>query len=190
MGRQGGTDTKFSYWDLQTSGISTDPVATGKTTAQMKQQATYERWNFINQWSIEENLSYPDLDDLLYYSQPQALTLDQLWGYGTDSEPYVIWTPADLFAMRLAPTAKFMLGADIDLSSSAVWDLGRGWTPVGTSTTPFSGIFDGNGFSITGLTINRPKTDFQGLFGYTNGATIRRLDMDGVHVLGKPIAVE
>jgi len=185
MGRQGGTDTKFSYWDLQTSGISTDPVATGKTTAQMKQQATYERWNFINQWSIEENLSYPDLDDLLYYSQPQALTLDQLWGYGTESEPYVIWTPADLFAMRLAPTAKFMLGADIDLSSSAVWDLGRGWTPVGTSTTPFSGIFDGNGFSITGLTINRPKTDFQGLFGYTNGATIRRLDMDGVHVLGK-----
>lgn len=185
MGRQGSTETRFSYWDIQTSGITTDPVATGKTTAEMKQQSTYDKWNFNNQWSIEENLSYPDLDDLLYHAPLTNLGLDDLYGYGTESEPYVIWGADDLFAMRLAPAAYFMLGADIDLSASVIWDLGKGWIPVGSTTTPFTGFFDGNGFSISGLTINRPKTDFQGFFGYTNNARIRRLVLEDVHIMGK-----
>lgn len=55
-----------SYWDVETSQHtigsfpSTDPP-TGKTTAQMKQQATYAGWDFDRTWKIIEGASYPML---------------------------------------------------------------------------------------------------------------------------------
>jgi len=36
---------------------------------------------------------------------------------------------------------------------------------------PFSGIFDGSGHTISNLTINRPATDYVGLFGITSAAS-------------------
>ncbi|MBU5458756.1 S-layer homology domain-containing protein, partial [Oscillibacter sp. MSJ-31] len=50
------------------------------------------------------------------------------------------------------------LTADINLNNDA-------WTPIGTSTTPFSGEFDGAGKSITGLEITGAGENL-GLFGY------------------------
>lgn len=49
--------------------------------------------------------------------------------------------------------------SDIDLTSVANWE------PIGTSATPFTGQFEGNGFKITNLTIDRSTTDDAGLFG-------------------------
>jgi len=53
-----------SYWDTQTSGQSTSVGGDGKTTAQMKQQATYVGWDFVNVWDIIEGVSYPYLRSL------------------------------------------------------------------------------------------------------------------------------
>ncbi|MGC8844862.1 MAG: PASTA domain-containing protein [Candidatus Hydrogenedens sp.] len=50
-----------SYWDVETSGQSSSAGGTGKTTAQMKQQATYVGWDFVYVWGIVENSSYPYL---------------------------------------------------------------------------------------------------------------------------------
>ena len=47
------------YWDVQTSGQATSAGGAGKTTAQMKQPATYAGWNFVDVWSIRENWTYP-----------------------------------------------------------------------------------------------------------------------------------
>jgi hypothetical protein len=55
----GGVGT--SYWDTQTSGQATSAGGTGKTTAQMKKQATFVGWDFTSVWRISENLSYPIL---------------------------------------------------------------------------------------------------------------------------------
>lgn len=55
-----------SYWDIETSGYTigtnpnTDPP-TGKTTAQMKQEATFAGWDFKRTWKIIEGASYPRL---------------------------------------------------------------------------------------------------------------------------------
>ena len=49
------------FWDTQTSGQATSGGGTGKTTAQMKQQATFENWNFSTIWAIVEDTSYPTL---------------------------------------------------------------------------------------------------------------------------------
>lgn len=43
------------------------------------------------------------------------------------------------------------------------------WTPIGTSTKPFTGSFNGNGHEIAGLYINTNGAN-QGLFGYAKGA--------------------
>ena len=49
-----------SYWDTQTSGIATGSYGTGKTTAEMKQQGTYQDWDFSTVWEWVEN-DYPRL---------------------------------------------------------------------------------------------------------------------------------
>ncbi|MBU1711861.1 MAG: filamentous hemagglutinin N-terminal domain-containing protein [Proteobacteria bacterium] len=48
-----------SYWDTQTSGRATSDGGTGRTTAQMKQQATFTGWDFVNIWGITESVTYP-----------------------------------------------------------------------------------------------------------------------------------
>ncbi|MDR1683658.1 MAG: hypothetical protein LBS25_09805, partial [Candidatus Symbiothrix sp.] len=57
----------------------------------------------------------------------------------------------------------FKLVNNIDLSEVANWD------PIGDGSTAFEGKFDGNGFKISNLKINRPTEEFVGLFGKTMG---------------------
>ena len=57
-----------------------------------------------------------------------------------------------------------LLTSDIDLD-------GNPWTPIGTggdTVYEFAGIFDGNGYEISGLTISA-ASGYQGLFGYVTG---------------------
>jgi len=42
----------------------------------------------------------------------------------------------------------------------------RNWTPIGTNITPFTGSFDGNSKTITGIYSWNRDTDYWGLFGY------------------------
>ena len=66
----------------------------------------------------------------------------------------------------------YLLANDIDLSGYP------DWTPIGRfdppdDMLPFSGVFDGQGYSITGLKISGNE-DARGLFGYTYCSAIRR----------------
>lgn len=57
------------------------------------------------------------------------------------------------------------------------------WTPVGTSSEPFKGTFDGDGHKITGLKIT--SGSYIGLFGYVGeGATIKNVNLVGANVFG------
>jgi hypothetical protein len=84
----------------------------------------------------------------------------------------VIYTPDELFAFREAVNGGndfrdkiVRLGADINLR-------GKGWTGIGNTQDRFSGIFDGDGYTVT--------IDANGLFAYCAGASIRNLTVDGV----------
>lgn len=59
--------------------------------------------------------------------------------------------------------------------------LGLTEMPLGTKETPFRGTFDGQGFSITNVDLNSNE-DFLGIFGYTDGATIKNLNVTGTGV--------
>lgn len=59
----GGTGTIInSYWNTQTSGQATSSGGgTGKTTAQMQQQASFSGWDFVNTWEILPGATRPTL---------------------------------------------------------------------------------------------------------------------------------
>lgn len=70
-----------SYWDTQTSGQATSDGGTGKTTEEMKQQATFEGWDFVNVWFIQEHVTYPYLASgaPVSVSHPEVLS-DEFFG--------------------------------------------------------------------------------------------------------------
>ena len=67
------------------------------------------------------------------------------------------------------------------------WNAGLGWQPIGTSSSnAFTAKFNGNSFTLSRLTINRPATSYVALFGYSKqGADISNLQLQKVNVVGK-----
>ncbi|MCL2012871.1 MAG: hypothetical protein FWG75_08815 [Cystobacterineae bacterium] len=69
------------------------------------------------------------------------------------------------------------------------------WTIIGSasvyppfSASPFTGSFDGGGFSLFGLRAQDFINDYQGLFGYIEGAVIENLGLIDVWVVGNNYA--
>ena len=62
-----------------------------------------------------------------------------------------------------------------DIDASSIKD----WTPIGTSSNPFAGNFDGKGRTIKNInwTIDASKYADAGIFGYTKGASILGLNV-------------
>lgn len=73
----------------------------------------------------------------------------------------------------------YILMNDLDLGD--IWDL----APIGTQETPFKGTFDGNGHVIRDMNFWDNTSDYQGLFGYIDGATIKNLGIENCTVTGK-----
>ena len=63
---------------------------------------------------------------------------------------------------------------------------GEGFKPIyGAYSKYFKGIFEGNNNTIKGLYINRPTTNYIGLFGYIDSATIKNLNIESATVVAK-----
>lgn len=105
-------------------------------------------------------------------------------GSGTEEDPYMIESAEQLDKVRDYLDAHFRLGANIDLST---YSAGEGWLPIATVySSPFTGTFDGNGYQITGLKINRSDKDYQSLFGVTSEtAVIRNVHLAVVEIKGR-----
>jgi len=53
-----------SFWNTETSGMSSSAGGDGKTSTQMKDQSSYpDAWDFTNVWAIDANINegYPHL---------------------------------------------------------------------------------------------------------------------------------
>ena len=98
-------------------------------------------------------------------------------GSGTTANPYRVASQSDLNAIRYCPSSAFILTQDIALTGS--------WTPIGTRAVSFTGDFDGDGHTITGLVMDNtsaPSGEPVGLFGMAQGATMRDLTISGGQV--------
>lgn len=68
----------------------------------------------------------------------------------------------------------YILGNNIDMS-----DID--WSPLGSWSEPFSGTIDGNGYTISNLTVN--NNSYSGLIGVLDG-TVKNLNFDNVNLSG------
>ena len=90
----------------------------------------------------------------------------------------------ELQAIKDALSGDYILGNDIDAAATSGWNEGCGFIPIGDPGTPFTGNFDGDGYVITDLFIDR-NGNFQGLFGYTDYIVeIKNVGMVDVSITG------
>ncbi|SFR65038.1 M26 family metallopeptidase [Anaeromicropila populeti] len=169
-----------SYYDGTVSGlVSTSTIQVSKTTTALKKQISYVNWDFTTIWSIEEGITYPYLRSL---PKPDNVntggggSLQQ--GTGTLEDPYIINTIADLETIKYELSAYYVLGNNIDLN-------GTEWAPVGSSAVPFTGGFDGNGYTISNFTINQSTASYVGFFGVISNASIKNLTIKDAYITGK-----
>ena len=122
-------------------------------------------------------------------------------GSGTEGDPFQISTTGDLIELSNFPgdwnkyfiqTANIAFNAnkqnvDWDGDGSASWDTEdqKGFLPIGNIATKFTGEYNGGGYTIDNLYINRSTTDNIGFFGRTYGATISNLGVTNVNITGQ-----
>lgn len=98
-------------------------------------------------------------------------------GSGTSSDPYLIANRSDLDMLGIIARngrsgMYFRLACDIDLKYSP-------FEPIGNDAHPFEGIFDGAGYSITGLYVYTNDVEGSGLFGVVKNGCIQNLYVSG-----------
>jgi len=163
-----------SYWDVETSYQSSSAGGVGKTTVEMKQQATYVGWDFVNVWMIEEGVNYPYLRELgptqastpLVVETREISSLEELSKIGLYPD-YPWWWNYELMV-------------DIDASETINWDGGKGFKPL-----RLFGKFNGNGHVIRNLYINRSDEGYIGLIGILGvGGEVKNLGLEDCWVVG------
>jgi len=98
-----------------------------------------------------------------------------------------IWNGVSTNTYKGNPIATGGLGAtwyvttDIDMSSICGAGVGD-WTPIGTSSRPFSGAIEGLGFAISNLYIGSSGT-YRGFFGYTACPVIKDFNLIDAYVV-------
>ena len=135
----------------------------------------------ITQVGLAQTAALPSVGDGSSGSPYQIASLENLyWITASDVE-----VPNPTQATRWA--ANYIQIADIDASTTSGWFSNVGWLPIGNATTQFSGKYDGQGYAISSLYINRTSTSYIGLFGYTKGstATISNMQLTNVDFTGE-----
>ena len=149
--------------------------ATPLSAEEFESQESFSSWtDFTNTWKIEPIFGRPTLQANAEIG-------------GTANNPYKIFTATQLENFRdivnganeqvKDSDAHAKLMNDIDLSS--VCGESNSWTPIGTSSKPYTGTFNGNGHTISGLYIDSSTANYQGLFGYVYRGTVQDLTVSG-----------
>ena len=112
---------------------------------------------------------------------PAIPTQDESGVYGIASEKQLQWFAAKVNGGDTAISGK--LTANIELTEA--------WTPMGSQKQPFTGSFDGDGHSITGMSITFDSNDksvgapYLGLFGYVKGTADKKAEIKNLMLSGK-----
>jgi len=114
-----------------------------------------------------------------------ALSAELTRGSGTETDPYLVGSAAELNEVRNHLNSFFLQTADIDLNV-APYNQGTGWVAIGNSSSHFGGCYNGNGYYIRNLVSNFSTTP--GLFGTSTNAVFRNINLDGFmissHIIG------
>jgi hypothetical protein len=165
--------TESTFWDTEISGIlqNAQDESMGLTTQQMKQKQIFiaAGWNFEKTWDINSELNdgYPFLKnkEITFPNPVEPWDYDNDGFYDISSYENLLWFSQD--------TTYWDKNIELtnDLKPMNVEDYGY-WLkidPIGNREKPFSGKFNGNGYSIDSLMILANQYNDSGLFGNTSG---------------------
>lgn len=83
-------------------------------------------------------------------------------------------------------SANISLEGDVDLAAVATRSAASNWTSIGTEAYPFTGAFDGKGYTIKNLNIVETEAKegkaFIGFFGYAKNASIKNVTFENVYI--------
>ncbi len=105
------------------------------------------------------------------------------YNYDTTTKTYTVYNADGLLAWNEAAqkdqSINCTLSADINMA-------GKEWTRIGTDeNNSYNGTFDGNGKTITGLTVNQSEKNYAGLFGCLGSdGKVQNLTLENVHISG------
>ncbi len=105
-------------------------------------------------------------------------------GTGTVDDPYLVETADQLNYVRDFLPYHFRQISNINLGTDP-WNTGNGWQPIGSSNDRFTGSYDGDNYTISGLTIARPTGTYQGLFAETENALLENIILENVDIAGQ-----
>ena len=185
--KNGGSISDCYYLGKQCALNGTVSNVVGKTFDELKVPETFAGFDFESVWTIggEPTYPYPELKNM-YHIPERADAVAFEGGTGTAVNPYLVSTPAQLNEIRYHSNACFILVNNIDLEDSTsegglYFNNGSGWEPIDF----FFGVLDGNGYTITGLNINRPEQDNVALIGTLYDGEIKRLCIESSTITGK-----
>ena len=99
-------------------------------------------------------------------------------GPGSPGNPFIVDSMDSLYNVG---TGNDGWGLDACYKQTEDITLSGYWPPIGTSANPFTGTYDGGGKTITGLKVDR-ATNYNGLFGFVDGGTIRGVRLTNVAI--------
>lgn len=175
------------FWDTESSGIVTSATmdsrgAVGKTTLEMQTKSTFEDagWSFTHRWDI--NGSYPVLKQLS--NVPTAW--EPAAGDGSEGDPYQISSLNNLYWITQDKSRWSLHYKQMcDINALNTGAMVFGFLPIGDENIQFSGSYDGQGYEISNLLIDRVPDDYIGLFGCADGATIDNVHLNDCVISGE-----
>ena len=114
-------------------------------------------------------------------------------GPGPDYLEVTDWSGLNAIRDNLGGNYRLMNDLNSTTAGYETWagstaDTGKGWKPIGSSGARFTGTFDGNGYLVEDLHINRPGESDVGLFGYVGeGGIVKNIGVDAVVVGGQNV---
>ncbi|MBU6266111.1 MAG: filamentous hemagglutinin N-terminal domain-containing protein [Sphingomonadales bacterium] len=179
-----------SYWNTTTSGQSTSAGGSGATGLTTTQLAAALPTSFgATNWANGNNQTTPYLKGFGWAPTSGVAIL------GTDTSANatyynVLTSIAQVQAINdvinFNPYGNYILGANIDATATAGWNGGAGFVPINDQYNwGFQGRFNGLGYTIDGLTINRPGQDYVGLFGIAQNSTITGVNLTNAAITGR-----
>ncbi len=115
------------------------------------------------------------------YAQTEPTDTDGDGYRNVSSLDHLKWISQNLSSWGLS----FELDNDINAADTKNWNGTLGFSPIGNYPTYFTGKFNGHGYKIDSLFINRTAQDFIGLFGYTYVAEIKNIGITNATIKGR-----
>lgn len=97
---------------------------------------------------------------------------------------YVIRTRANLAAWATAMADAANLGKKAIQMADIIWD--DDWMPVGDNSNPFTGWYNGNGYTISGMRIGTTGF-YAGMFGGVSGALLANIHLREASITGQSV---